>query len=85
MAAIREELNQEYQAQTGLAKQSSKMKPPINYPAEGLSLCFRCDQHLVGNVFGSHSDTEERAECSLAGSATVEAEDELIEVGLQML
>lgn len=52
---------------------------------KGLSLCFRCDQHLVGNVFGSHSDTEERAECSLAGSATVEAEDELIEVGLQML
>ena len=51
----------------------------------GLSRCFRWDQHLVGNGLGSRSDSEEEFEGGMAGAAAVEAEDELVEVGLQVL
>lgn len=52
---------------------------------EALCPCFRCDQHLVGDGLGREADSEEAAEGGMAGSAAVEAEDELVEIGLQML
>jgi hypothetical protein len=55
-----------------------------SFASKSLCLCFRCDQHLVGkwNVVGG--DAEQRAEGGMASAASVEAEDELVEVGLQM-
>ena len=46
---------------------------------------FRFDQHVVGKGFCIGGEAEERAESSVAGFAAVEAKDELIEIGLQIL
>ena len=46
---------------------------------------LRFDQHAVGKGFCIGGEAEERAESSVAGFAAVEAKDELIEIGLQML
>ena len=46
---------------------------------------LRFDQHTVGKGFCIGGEAEERAESSVAGFAAVEAKDELIELGLQML
>ena len=53
----------------------------------GNRLCtwLRFDQHAVGKGFCIGGAAEERAESSVAGFAAVEAKDELIEIGLQML
>ena len=53
----------------------------------GNRLCtwLRFDQHAVGKGFCIGGEAEERAESSVAGFAAVEAKDELIEIGLQML
>ncbi len=52
--------------------------------AEGLCTSFRCDQHVVGGGFEGEADGEERSEGGVAGAAAVEAEDELVEVGLEV-
>lgn len=49
---------------------------------EGISLCLRCDQHLVGS--GIESDGA-GAEGGVPGAAAVEPEHELAKVGLQVL
>src|SRR5665809_125499 len=49
-----------------------------------LCTCLRGDQHLVGNGFDGGGDAEDGPEGGLSGSAAVEAEDEFIEVGLQV-
>ena len=51
----------------------------------GLSLCFWLDQHLVGDWISSDCDTDEGAKGGMAGVPAVEAKDELVEVGLEML
>src|SRR5207247_11117025 len=52
---------------------------------KGLYLCFRCDQHVVAEGCVAGGDAEQGAEGGLPGAAAVEAEDELIEVGLNVL
>ena len=51
----------------------------------GLSLCLWLDQHLVGDWISSDCDTDEGAKGGMAGVPAVEAKDELVEVGLEML
>ena len=46
---------------------------------------FRLAQHFVGEGIGVEGETEERAESGVASFASVEAKDELVEVGLQVL
>ena len=52
---------------------------------KGLCRCFRCDQYIVGDRFSDDGDGEQGAEGGVAGAATIEAEGELVEVGLQVL
>ena len=56
-------------------------------PFEGNRLCtwLRLAQHFVGEGIGVEGETEERAESGVASFASVEAKDELVEVGLQVL
>lgn len=51
---------------------------------KGLSLCFRCDQQIVGDRCFGGGGSEEGSEGCVPGSAPVEAEDERVEVGLQV-
>lgn len=51
---------------------------------EGLSLLVRCDQHLVGDGFDGEADGEQGAEGGVGRVPTIEAEEELVEIGLQM-
>jgi hypothetical protein len=51
----------------------------------GLSLCFRRDQHVVGDRLDGGSDAQQCAEAGMGRFAPVEAEDEFVEVGLEML
>ena len=46
---------------------------------------LRLAQHFVGEGIGVEGETEERAESGVASFASVEAKDELVEVGLQVL
>ncbi len=46
---------------------------------------FRFYQHAVGKGLCIGGEAEERAESIVAGFAAVEAKDDLIEIGLQML
>ena len=46
---------------------------------------FRCDQHLVGEGFGSKAEAEQGSEGGVADMTAVEAEHELVEVGLEMV
>ena len=55
------------------------------YRTNRLCTWLRFDQHAVGKGFCIGGEAEERAESSVAGFAAVEAKDELIEIGLQML
>ena len=55
------------------------------YRPDRLCTWLRFDQHAVGKGFCIGGEAEERAESSVAGFAAVEAKDELIEIGLQML
>ncbi len=57
----------------------------MGIPPKGLSLYFRGDQHLVGDGFCPGSASGQRPEGGVAGAAPVEAEDELVEVGLEVL
>src|SRR5512132_1368353 len=52
---------------------------------EGLCLSFRLDQHVVGDVFEGDGDAEQGAEGGVSGAAAIEAESELVEIGLQVL
>ena len=52
---------------------------------ERLSLSFRRDQHFVCDGFCGEADCEERTEGGVTGFAAIEAEDELVEIGLKML
>ena len=52
---------------------------------ERLSLSFRHDQHFVCDGFCGEADCEERTEGGVTGFAAIEAEDELVEIGLKML
>ena len=52
---------------------------------EGLSRCLRFDQHLVGDRPPLRGDAKEGAEGGVARPATVEAENEFVEVGLAQL
>ena len=45
---------------------------------------FRRNQHVVGDRFGADGDGEQGAEGGVPRSASVEAEDELVEIGLQV-
>jgi len=47
-----------------------------------LSRSLRCDQHVVGKELGAHGNAEQRREGGVASSASVEAKDELVEVGM---
>ena len=49
-----------------------------------LCTLFRRNQHVVGDRFGADGDGEQGAEGGVARSASVEAEDELVEIGLQV-
>jgi hypothetical protein len=51
----------------------------------GLCRYFRCDQHVVGGGLERDGDVEQRPEGGVSGVAAIEAEDELVEVGSQML
>ena len=51
---------------------------------KGLSLRLRCDQHLVCEGWCLGGDGEQGAEGGVTASPSVEAEDELVEVGLEM-
>jgi hypothetical protein len=42
------------------------------------------DQHLVGGGFEGEAEAEETVEGGVRGAAAVEAEDELVEVGLEV-
>jgi hypothetical protein len=55
-----------------------------NIPAHGLSLA-PADQHLVGGGFEGETEAEQAAERGVRGPTAVEAEDELVEVGLEVL
>ena len=52
---------------------------------KGLSRGFGRNQHFVGDGFCSGGDPKRRAEGGVAGVAAVEVEDELVEVGLEMV
>ncbi len=73
-----EELEQKRRKEREAAKNKSIRR-------NGLCRCFRCDQHLVGGGSELKADAEQRSEGGVAGSAAVEAEDELVEVGLEVL
>ena len=53
--------------------------------ANRLCTWFRFDQYAVGKGLCIGGEAEERAESIVAGFAAVEAKDEFIEIGLQML
>ena len=65
----------------GAPLNSSEM--PVN-PGNRLCTLFRRNQHVVGDRFGADGDGEQGAEGGVARSASVEAEDELVEIGLQV-
>ena len=54
-------------------------------PTKGLCRWFRCDQHVVGAGFRAGGNAEKGAEGGMSGAAAVEAEHELIEIGLKVL
>lgn len=55
----------------------------IDYP-DCLSPSFRRDQHVVGGRLDGDGDAEQGFEGGMGRSAPVEAEDELVKVGLEM-
>ena len=55
------------------------------YWRNGLSRLIRRDQHLVFDGFGLTGRVEQGSEGGGAGSPAVQAEDELVEVGLEVL
>ena len=55
------------------------------FQAKRLSLSFRHDQHFVCDGFCGEADCKERTEGGVTGFAAIEAEDELVEIGLKML
>ena len=55
------------------------------YGAKGLCVSFRLDQLVVCDVFAGDGDAEQGAEGGVSGAPAVEAEDELVEVGSQVL
>ena len=57
--------------------------PP--YLVEGLCLSFRVDQGIVSDVFEGDGDAEQGAKGGVSGAAAIEAESELVEIGLQVL
>ena len=70
------------------AEQASKRatrRPTLLNNGDRLCTWLRFDQHAVGKGLCIGGEAEERAESSVAGFAAVEAKDELIEIGLQML
>ena len=61
------------------------LDPAKTYFENRLCTWLRLAQHFVGEGIGVEGETEERAESGVASFASVEAKDELVEVGLQML
>ena len=57
----------------------------LEFYASGLSPCFRRNQHLVGDRLDGEADAQQGAEGGMGRLAAIEAEDELVEVGLEML
>src|SRR5512144_3349422 len=55
------------------------------YTGKCLSLWFRFDQHPVGEGAEGGADAEQRSEGGVSGATSVKAEDELVEVGWQVL
>ena len=55
------------------------------YPSYRLCTWLRLSQHFIGEGIGVEGESEERAESGVASFASVEAKDELVEVGLQVL
>src|SRR6516165_1033263 len=51
---------------------------------KGLCLCFRCNQHVVSERRAGGGDAKQRLERGVARAAAVEAEDELVKVGLEV-
>ena len=53
--------------------------------AEGLCLSVRFNQHFVGYGFVAEADCEEACKAGMAVATSIEAEDELVEIGLEIL
>jgi len=62
----------------------SRESNPKAFLVKGLSPCLRSDQHLVGDGLDGDCDAEQGAESGLGRTTAVEAENELVEVGLEM-
>jgi hypothetical protein len=62
-----------------------EVEPGAVFWRDGLTLWFRFDQHVVSEGAEGGADAEQGAEGGVSGAAAVEAEDELIEGGLEML
>jgi len=58
---------------------------PILNRAEALCLCFRRDQYFVRERLVPGGNAEEGSECGVPGAPAVEAEDKLVQVGLEVL
>ena len=54
----------------------------LEYSVYRLFMTFRLDQHVVADRFYSDCDCEQGSEGGLAGSVSIEAEDEFVGVGL---
>src|SRR5215813_2041064 len=52
---------------------------------KALYLCFRRDQYLVRQRLVRSGDTQQGSECGMPGAPAIEAENEFIEVGLEVL
>ena len=69
---------------TGMESEVITMQDVFKYQRNCLCTLFRRNQHVVGDRFGADGDGEHGAEGGVPRSASVEAEDELVEVGLQV-
>lgn len=52
--------------------------------ARRLCTWLRSDQHVVGDRFGTDGDVERGTKGGMRGFAAIEAEDEFVEIGLQV-
>ena len=66
------------------AKQKQPERSFLPNPIYGLCLCFRRDQHGVVRWFDGDGDAEQGSERGMGRAPPIEAEDEFVEVGLEM-
>ena len=78
-------VHQEYSSVPTLSVAENLVLGQKGIPANRLCTWLRLAQHFVGEGIGVEGETEERAESGVASFASVEAKDELVEVGLQVL